>query len=393
LKLLLYLLLITIVLLLYFLFKNLKKNLLVTLVCSTFIIYFILYPKLCINSTLSGVKIFFVSVFPSLFPFVVMCNILLSYDGINIYSRLLGKYLCTPLKLPKSCSFVLIISAFCGYPLGAKYSTELYEKKIITKEQTERLLNIASNASPLFIVGAVGTSMLKSTELGYILLAASYISCFIMGLLLPVSGSSKKYTISKSVAQNPSLPDFGAVIRDSIDNAIKTSLSVGGYITLFSAVIDIIKNNLIFNIILSLIPENFIISKHFISGSLLGVVEITKGCFIISQSSSGSIMKMFIIGFLIGFSGLSIISQVYSFISRFPELRAALYIKRKFIQGLICGIFSAIIYAALYLNNRIQPTMTDHSSAQPGKFIILLLIIIIIILPFLIDFKKGYKAN
>jgi sporulation integral membrane protein YlbJ len=391
LKLIFYLLLIIIIILLYFLFKNLKRNLLVTVVCTAFIIYFILYPKLCINSTLSGVRIFFVSVFPSLFPFVVMCNILLSYDGITIYSKLLGKYLCTPLKLPKSCSFVLIVSAFCGYPLGAKYSAELYEKKVTTKEQTQRLLNIASNASPLFIVGAVGTSMLKSTGLGYILLAASYISCFIMGLLLPVTGINNKYKKDQETIPNLNHPNFGAVIRDSIDNAIKTSLSVGGYITIFSAVIDIIKTNSIFNIIIGLIPENFIISKDFISGSLLGVVEITKGCFIISQSSTSSIMKMFITGFLIGFSGLSIISQVYSFISRFPELNAALYIRRKFIQGLICGIFSALIYAALYLNNRIQPTMSNNSSSQPGKFIILF--IVIIILPFLLNLKKDFKAN
>lgn len=383
--------LIIIIILLYFLFKNLKRNLLVTLVCSAFIIYFILYPKLCINSTLSGVKIFFSSVFPSLFPFVVMCNILLSYDGIAIYSKLLGKYMCTPLKLPKGCSFVLIVSAFCGYPLGAKYSAELYEKKIITKEQTQRLLNIASNASPLFIVGAVGTSMLKSTELGYILLAASYISCFLMGLILPVTGIHNKNNPYQETIPNLNHPNFGAVIRDSIDNAIKTSLSVGGYITIFSAIMDIIKTNSIFRIIISLIPENFILSKEFVTGSLLGIVEITKGCFIISQSSTGSIMKMFIVGFLIGFSGLSIISQVYSFISRFPELSAALYIKRKFIQGLICGIFSALIYAALYLNNRIQPTMSSNIGPQPGKFIVLF--ILIVILPFIINLRKGFKAN
>jgi sporulation integral membrane protein YlbJ len=336
-----------------------------------------LYPKLCINSTLAGAQIFFVSVFPSLFPFLVICNILFFYDGINIYSRIFGKYICNPLKLSKNCSFALIVSALCGYPLGAKYTCDLYEKKMITKNECQRLLNIASNASPLFIVGSVGTAMLHSAIIGYILLLGSYISCILMGIFLP--NNYKKDSITNSYIQTSPAANLniGAVLRDSIDSAIKTSLSVGGYITLFSAFLDIIKNNAIYNIVLDNLPMYFV-NKAFYNGALLGIIEITKGSYLISLSRQIDIFSVFIIGFFIGFSGLSIISQVYSFISKFPELKIETYVKRKIIQGILCGISSALIFFIYSININVQTTI---SSIVMPKGNGVLLISLFILLP------------
>lgn len=78
-----------------------------------------------------------------------------------------------------------MVSFLCGYPLGAKYAADLYENDIISFSTFERLVNIASNPGPLFIIGAVGTSMLKNKYLGYILLISCYLSCIAMGIILP----------------------------------------------------------------------------------------------------------------------------------------------------------------------------------------------------------------
>ncbi len=182
-----------IIFLIYLLFRKSSKNLLLTTLFSLLIIYIILNPKDCIAFTINGAKLFFYSVFPSLFPFLVIVNLIFSFGGIEIYSKFLGKLLCTPLRLPKECSVVILASLFCGYPLGSRYACELYERKVIDKPTFERLLNIATNGSPLFIIGSVGTAMLHSAFLGYILLISNALSCIVMGLILPTK-KTNKYT-------------------------------------------------------------------------------------------------------------------------------------------------------------------------------------------------------
>jgi sporulation integral membrane protein YlbJ len=371
-----YLLLIVIMVLIYYLLKQLKKNVLIIALCSLIIIYFIVYPKYCINSTLSGAKIFFTSVFPSLFPFLVISNILLSYDGVRIYSKIFGRYLCPPLKLPLNSSFVLVVSALCGYPLGAKYACDLYDKKLISTKQCARLINIASNAGPLFIVGAVGTTMLDSPRIGYLLLISNYISCLMMGILLPSSGPAPHDLSFYRNPQSEYAVNFGGVLRDSIDNGIKTCLSIGGYITMFSVIIDIIKNNVIFNIVIDKISIGFI-PKEVIGGLLLGIVEITKGSFIVASSGSSLLTKVFIIGFFLGFSGISIISQVYSFTFKYPELSISKYIKRKLLQGVICGLLSVLSLVLFTKTLSTQPAMSYNTLVSPNNAFWLLLLLLL----------------
>ena len=57
----------------------------------------------------------------------------------------------------------------------------LYEEGLIDFNTCSRPLNIASNASPLFIVGTLGASMLKDKTSRIYFLASSYLSRFYHG--------------------------------------------------------------------------------------------------------------------------------------------------------------------------------------------------------------------
>ena len=61
----------------------------------------------------------------------------------------------------------------------------MYTEKIIGKNEFIRMTNIASNASPLFIIGTIGVSMLQNKTFGYILLFANYLSCILMSFIIP----------------------------------------------------------------------------------------------------------------------------------------------------------------------------------------------------------------
>lgn len=341
-KIILYLLLISIVLLLYILFRSSKQNIIITILCSLIILQMILNPKTCINLTLEGTKLFFISVFPSLFPFLVISNLMIYFDGIQIYSKLLGTILCKPLKLPKECSIVLLINALCGYPVGAKYACDLYEKKIIDYKTCERLLNIASSASPLFLVGALGASMLNNTTYGYIILISSWISCIIMGLILPNNNYNFDKPKTYSLHSKNNTPNLGNALKESIDSSIKNCLIIGGFIIIFYIITNIIKSNALFSIAIKNISNSLSINSQLLEGALLGILEMTNGCYLISISHSNIIIKIIILSFLVSFSGLSIISQVYSFTAKY-HFSNKKYIRYKFIQAFICSSISGII--------------------------------------------------
>jgi len=351
-----YILILLIILLLVYLLKN--KNILITIISSLLIFQIIAAPKICIDGAISGALLFFYKVFPSLFSFLIVSNIILSYDGVYIYSKVLGTAICKPLRLPKSCSFVLIISVLCGYPLGAKYACDLYEKNIIDLKTCERLLNIASNASPLFMLGSVGISMLKSPLIGYILLLSNLLSCVAMGFIIP-----SKITYEKNIPEKIHIysnMNIGNVLKNSVENSIKTCLSIGGFVTAFSVINSILKNNYLFSILMYKISNILHISKDIVEGSFLGIIEMTNGCNLISSSSASVFTKIAIVSFLFTFSGLSIIAQVYSFTYKL-DISMKKYALRKVFQGLICSIISLLLYNTSTFNFSKETFMYNYN--------------------------------
>ena len=391
-KLLLVISLILIIILLFKLFKTLKINLSITLICSLIIIQIILEPNICIKYTLSGAKLFFNAIFPSLFPFLVIINIIINYDGIHIYSKLLGNIICKPLKLPKECNFPLLVSILCGYPLGARYTCDLYEKNIIDLNTCERLLNIASNASPLFIIGSVGASMMLSNKIGYLLLLSNTLSCMFMGFILPskyfsikLKNRSSNFSKGKSTATN-----IGMVLKSSIEDAMKNSLNIGGFIVVFSVITGMIKDNVMFNIVLNKLSLIIGSSGDFIEGLLLGMLEMTNGCYLISSSNSNLYVKLPVLSFLIAFSGLSIISQVYSYTYKY-DVSIKKYIARKFVQAIISSLFTIILY---YIFIHTSSVFTFNNIGIYKNSDLYFLILMVLFIPLLlINIIKLFHAS
>lgn len=371
-----------------YLLKN--KNIIITIICTLLILQIIAAPKVCIDGAIAGSLLFFHKVFPSLFSFLVVSNIILSYDGIYIYSKVLGSALCKPLKLPKTCSFVLIVSILCGYPLGAKYACDIYERNIIDLKTCERLLNIASNASPLFMLGSVGISMLKSSYIGYILLLSNLISCLIMGLVLPSNIRVEKTSSKQSNLYKPG--NIGHILKSSIENSVKTCLSIGGFVTLFSVLNNILKNNYMFGIFVNQLSHWLHLSKDIIEAIILGIIEMTNGCSLISSSSASFETKIAISSFLFTFSGLSIISQVYSFTYKF-DISMKKYVLRKIFQGLICSFVSIVLYKTLLLNLSVQTFASVHYADINIENIFITTIILLTIPWFIFKGKRLFHIS
>lgn len=321
---------------------KLKSNTLFTVFLTLAIIYFLIKPQLCIQSATEGAKLFVKAVLPTMFPFMVVCNMIINLDGIKIYSKILGPLICKPLNLSYPCSFALVASFLCGYPLGAKYSTELYKNNLISRHEFLRLLNIASNIGPLFLIGAVGTSMLGDTNLGYLLLIPSYLSCIVIGILT----KTKKEEPIAPPQENPSQAqskNLGEVIRNSIQDASLNVLVLCGYVIIFSVIINMIQEVFLPSTLVMSLCEKLNIPQDLITGTLLGSIEATNGCNIISSSNLNVLTKLCLLSFLCSFGGLSIIAQTTSFFYT-EKVPMKKYFGLKLLQGIISFIIMFFTY-------------------------------------------------
>jgi len=338
---------------------NIKKNFIICIFISILIILFILNINQCITAAIDGCKLWYKSILPTTFPFIVICNLLTYYDGISLYSKFLGPLICKPLGLSKTCSFPIVASILCGYPLGAKYCVDLYSMDYIKKDEYERLLNIASNVGPLFLIGSVGGTLLGNVSLGYILLIGNYLSIIFIGLIT----KKKRTTIKSSSLPCPKyeITNFGSSIKNAVQNGINTTLSIGGFIIIFSVVISLIKSNVYLYVIFEHLEILFNLPAGTLYCLFLGSIEMTNGCSIISTLSLSLPLKLSIISFLCSFSGLAVIAQVSSFVSE-TKINYGKYIFFKIIQGIFSFIITYISFillpTSIYTSNLVINTYT-----------------------------------
>lgn len=353
---------------------NIQKNIMICILISILIIVFALNINTCIPAAIDGCKLWYKAILPTTFPFVVICNLLIYYDGITLYSKFLGPLICKPLGLSRNCSFPIAASILCGYPLGAKYCADIYSMGYIEKNEYERLLNIASNVGPLFLIGSVGVALLNNVYLGYILLIGSYFSAFLIGLVTKKNRNSNSLS-SPSYPKNKTV-NFGLAIKNAVENGVNTTLSIGGFIIIFSVIISVIEsNNYISNFFRNL-EQIFNLSPGILYGSFLGSIEITNGCNILSSLKISLCLKMSIISFLCSFSGLAIIAQVSSFVSH-TKINFSKYIFLKVIQG----VFSFVItYALIYILPTSIYTSTINLSSSLSVYLYFIPILILLVL-------------
>lgn len=359
---------------------NIKKNFIICMIISIFIILFIININSCILAAIDGCKLWYKSILPTTFPFIVICNLLIYYDGISLYSKFLGPLICKPLGLSKNCSFPIIASILCGYPLGAKYCVDLYSTGHLDKEEYERLLNIASNVGPLFLIGSVGGTLLNNVSLGYILLFGNYLSIIFIGLI-----TQKKRTYPKLNSPEHSkyeIINFGTSIKNATQNGINTTLSIGGFIIIFSVIISLIKNNVYFYGSFEKLETIFNLPIGTLYSLFLGSIEMTNGCSIVSTLSLPLAFKLSIISFLCSFSGLAVIAQVSSFVSE-TKVNYNKYIFFKVIQGIFSSALTYLLFkllpTSIYTSKVISTSSSyAYTSLQPIFIIVTLTLILIL---------------
>jgi sporulation integral membrane protein YlbJ len=278
---------------------------------------------------------------PSLFPFFVATEILCQTNVISTLGKFLNKPVQYIFNVPGEGVIAIIMGMISGYPTGAKIVSNFKRDNICTKEEAERLIAFTNNSGPLFILGTVGISILGSSRLGYILLISHVIAGICVGVIFR-NWKKNSVKISRKIRleekKNNSLKDLGRILGEAITGATKTTLTIGGFVVIFSVIISILNSSGMI-VFLEYISEKLNIPGEILTSMFSGIIELTNGVKALGALGNSKII-LCLMSFLIGFGGISVLLQVYSIIAK-ENISIKPYIIGKILQATISSLITA----------------------------------------------------
>lgn len=289
---------------------NFIKNLLFFAFYTLIVFIFINNSDTIISSVNFSINLFLNTVFPSLFPFFMLVDILNNYNYFEYFRSIIKfKY-----------SDLFIVSIISGLPSNAKYLSNLINENLISKKDASILLGITFFPNPMFVIGIV-SSFLGSKIMGIKLLVSLYLSSFIVFLLNYKKLSNINYNYKKSKK------DFSTLLKTSILKNISLLVVIFGTI-------------LIFTILVNLLTKYLNINKTFLSIINL-LLEMTSGLKLTSTLSSPT-LKVILSALGLSFSGLSIIMQAFAILPK-SSIDIKTFIKNKLLVIILNIIIISII--------------------------------------------------
>lgn len=263
-----------------------------------------------LNSVKFSISIWSNNIFPSLFPFFVLSELLINYGFIELVSELLKPIMIKIFKTDSKNSFIFVMSILSGFPSNAKYTRELYLKKLIDKHQASKILTFTHFSNPLFILGTLSLTFLNNKEVGLLILIIHYSTNIIIGIIFrnyyPTNEIINKPSIKKAFSNMhlyriKNRKNFGLIVTNAITNTINTLLLILGVVTMFLVLTTIIDSKINLN--------------NYNQSILNGFIEMTQGLKYISILSIPLKFKAILSTMILSFGGLSIHMQIIGILS------------------------------------------------------------------------------
>lgn len=309
-----------------------------------------------------GLKTWWNIVFPSLLPFFIVSELLMSFGLVSFIGALMEPLMRPLFNVPGCGSFVMCIGYTSGYPIGAMVTARLRTQKLCTRIEAERLLSFTNNSSPLFMMVAVSVGMLGRPELAVVIAGSHYLSNLTLGLLmrfygrhdsevLPVRGYPygsvfrRAFSELEAAWEKEKRP-LGKIVSDSVKNAVNSLLSIGGFIILFAVIIKLIT------------VAGFIDWAAAALGALLcplgfypeimpalasGFFEMTIGSKMVTESQAPLIQQVAAVEMLLAWSGLSVIAQVAGMISE-TDIRMFPFVLARLAHAALAALYAVFLF-------------------------------------------------
>lgn len=284
------------------------------------LIVFLFNLDIVINSTLSASYLFITKVFVSIFPFIILSDILFYFNYDLFLKKIFGNIISKLFNVSKNTSIIYVLSILTSHPTNSVYIKEMLDRKEIDENDINKILLTTYFPSIAFVIGTIGIGIYHSIKTGVFLYLTILIKNILIGIFLRGKNLSKEIQSIKK--NNITLQE---TISNSIIKGINISYTILGNIIIFTIIVNLLNNYLNINsTILSLIS---------------GMLEMTSGIFMISNLNINLSQKILLTSFILNFSGLSIIFQTTSILNKYK-----INIKKILIIKLIFSIMILLIF-------------------------------------------------
>ena len=293
------------------------------------------FPHTVFTGASYGLVLWFRHVLPTLLPYMILINVLICTPALHWICRITSTFLCPLLGTSYYGTFAVLTGFLCGYPMGAKTTSDLLNVNKISRSEASYLLSFCNNTSPAFILSYVVAQNMKERNLCIpfflILTFTPLMLSFIFRLFYRLPESSCSFPqVTPGSFSNPSESISDSFLDRCILNAFESVTKVGGYMMMFSVLIQLLASVLP-NTIFSLL--------------LYSSLEISTGIRLLFSSALYTTEKIILCAFLTSFGGWCCIAQTYSMISS-SQLPILPYITAKLVTALVTSLLiSAYIYA------------------------------------------------
>jgi sporulation integral membrane protein YlbJ len=303
-----------------------------------------------------------------LFPFFVISELLIGFGIVHFIGTLFDPMMRPLFRVPGIGGFIMAMGFASGYPVGARLTSQLWEQKLVTRDEGERLVAFTTSSDPIFLIGAVSIGFFHDAGLAVILAVSHYGSSILVGLIMRFHGaketiaaipsdlsSSKSIWIRSFQAMHHArLSDgrpFGLLLTNAVQSSLKLSFVVGGLVVFFAVIIEMFTQAHIMHSLYATV-QWLLNLFHFpirMSESVVnGFFEVTLGAR--SAGSAGDtvplIYKVAIASFVLSWAGLSVHAQIVSLMQH-TGMRYGPFLFARFIHAVLALLMVIFLWKPL----------------------------------------------
>lgn len=333
------------------------------------------FPAEAFQASLKGLSIWWDVLFPALFPFFVIAEIMLGLGIVHFFGMLLDPMMRPIFRIPGIGGFVMAMGFASGYPIGARLTSQLWTQRLVNREEGERLVAFTTSSDPIFLIGAVAVGFFHDAALAGVLAAAHYGSALLIGFLMRFHGKPGKHADEYRQPAFASLPEaspgqplwrrafetmhharmndgrtLGTMLQQALASGLSMIFVIGGLVVFFSVVMEVMASAKVMSLFYAAIESVlgvFGLPLPLAEAVASGFFEVTLGAKAAGAAAGVPLVyQVAIAAWVLSWGGLSVHAQIISLLHH-TNLRYAPFVAARFVHGLLAAGLVMILWQPL----------------------------------------------
>lgn len=331
-------------------------------------------PSAALASAQGALSGWWSKVLPALLPFFIISELCTRIGLINLLGIWLTPIMQPLFRLPGAAAIGLLLGFFSGSPTGGAIAANLRSQGLISRNEGERMLAFCNNVGPLYLLITV-SALLEEPAVGLYLAAVQYPINLLFGFLLrffapkmsappPISPLALLNQGIAALKATPVQP-ISILLKESSMKALTNIGMIGAFMVIFSLLLSTIRHfgiNQLLYAALRPLCSLLGLSDEALAALSDGLFEMTLGIQTLSAANIDLFDKLLCAAVILGWSGLSIHSQIAGVCSG-SDLRLRYYLPCRIVHA----IFAPLLL--LLLKDRITLNSSTWATASPPPWL------------------------